>query len=65
VTGAAGGIGKVTAELFRERGAQLALFDKSSKVASIADEIGGDAVGQVRDRFRADRARACLAIRRP
>jgi NAD(P)-dependent dehydrogenase (short-subunit alcohol dehydrogenase family) len=45
VTGAASGIGKVAAELFRERGARLALIDRSPKVASVADEIGGGASG--------------------
>src|SRR5580698_7210029 len=43
VTGASGGIGRSTAELFRERGAKLALVDKSPKVISVAEEIGGGA----------------------
>jgi NAD(P)-dependent dehydrogenase (short-subunit alcohol dehydrogenase family) len=45
VTGAASGIGKVTAELFRDRGAQLAVVDKSSLVGSVADGLGGGARG--------------------
>ena len=45
VTGAAGGIGRASAELFRERGAKLALFDKSARIVSVADEIGGGAGG--------------------
>ena len=43
VTGASGGIGRSTAELFQERGAKLALVDKSPKVISVAEEIGDGA----------------------
>jgi NAD(P)-dependent dehydrogenase (short-subunit alcohol dehydrogenase family) len=45
VTGAAGGIGRAIAELFRERGAKLALVDQSPKVTSVADEIDSGAGG--------------------
>jgi NAD(P)-dependent dehydrogenase (short-subunit alcohol dehydrogenase family) len=67
VTGASGGIGRSTAELFRERGAKLALVDKSPKVISVAEEIGDGAgaweaditdeaqvvrtIGEIADRF--------------
>ena len=40
VTGAASGIGKAIAELFSERGAQLALIDKSPQIESVARALG-------------------------
>src|SRR3984893_1804923 len=40
VTGAASGIGKAIAELFSERGAQLALIDKSPHIESVASALG-------------------------
>src|SRR3984885_6843598 len=40
ITGAASGIGKAIAELFSERGAQLALIDKSSHIESVASALG-------------------------
>jgi NAD(P)-dependent dehydrogenase (short-subunit alcohol dehydrogenase family) len=43
VTGAASGIGKAIAELFSERGAQLALIDKSPHIESVASALGGGA----------------------
>ena len=43
VTGAASGIGKAIAELFSERGAQLALIDKSPHVKAVASALGNGA----------------------
>jgi NAD(P)-dependent dehydrogenase (short-subunit alcohol dehydrogenase family) len=43
ITGAASGIGKAIAELFSERGAQLALIDKSPNVESVARALGDGA----------------------
>jgi NAD(P)-dependent dehydrogenase (short-subunit alcohol dehydrogenase family) len=43
VTGAASGIGKAIAELFSERGAQLALIDKSPHIESVASALGSGA----------------------
>src|SRR5580704_15850707 len=43
VTGAASGIGKAIAELFSERGAQLALIDKSPHIESVASRLGSGA----------------------
>ena len=40
ITGAASGIGKAIAELFSERGAQLALIDKSPHIKSVASALG-------------------------
>ena len=40
ITGAASGIGKAIAELFSERGAQLALIDKSPHIESVAAALG-------------------------
>src|ERR1700722_19188060 len=40
ITGAASGIGKAIAELFSERGAQLALIDKSPHIESVASALG-------------------------
>ncbi len=49
ITGASGGIGRATAELFRERGAKLVLVDRSPTVTSVAVEIGGGASGWAAD----------------
>src|ERR1700757_2368430 len=43
ITGAASGIGKAIAELFSERGAQLALIDKSPHIDSVAGALGSRA----------------------
>ena len=43
VTGAANGIGKAIAELFSERGAELALIDKSPHIESVATGLGSGA----------------------
>ena len=43
ITGAASGIGKAIAELFSERGAQLALIDKSPHIESVASALGREA----------------------
>ena len=40
ITGAASGIGKAIAELFSERGARLALIDKSPHVELVASALG-------------------------
>jgi NAD(P)-dependent dehydrogenase (short-subunit alcohol dehydrogenase family) len=40
VTGAANGIGKAIAEVFQERGARLALFDRDPAVESVAKALG-------------------------
>ena len=49
ITGAAGSIARSTAELFAEKGAKLALFDVSDRVAEVAAEISPDALGIVVD----------------
>ena len=41
VTGAAAGIGRATARHFAERGAKVALLEKSPEVAALAAELGG------------------------
>jgi NAD(P)-dependent dehydrogenase (short-subunit alcohol dehydrogenase family) len=43
VTGAASGIGKAIAEMFSERGARLALIDRSPHIQSVASALGGGA----------------------
>ena len=43
ITGAVSGIGKAIAELFSERGAQLALIDKSPHIESVASALGREA----------------------
>jgi NAD(P)-dependent dehydrogenase (short-subunit alcohol dehydrogenase family) len=40
VTGAANGIGLAISELFAERGARLALLDKSTRIAEVARGFG-------------------------
>src|ERR1700733_5031727 len=45
VTGAANGIGLSIAQLFAERGARLALFDKSPQVVEVAGNFGAEARG--------------------
>jgi NAD(P)-dependent dehydrogenase (short-subunit alcohol dehydrogenase family) len=45
ITGAANGIGLAIAELFAERGARLALLDKSPRIAEVAKGFGDHARG--------------------
>ncbi len=41
ITGAAGGIGQVVAELFAERGARIAALDKNESVYSVVEALSG------------------------
>lgn len=50
ITGGAAGIGRAIAELYAEKGARLALLDRSDDVDAVAREIGGEsAIGLVAD----------------
>lgn len=49
ITGGAQGIGRAIAELFAEKGAKLALFDRQEQVIEIAESIGGTCKGFVVD----------------
>jgi NAD(P)-dependent dehydrogenase (short-subunit alcohol dehydrogenase family) len=63
VTGAANGIGLAIAELFAERGASLALVDKSAQVTEVAKTLGARARGyEVDITNEADVARAIASI---
>ena len=63
VTGAANGIGLAIAELFGERGAKLALLDKSAQVAETAKTLGASARGfEVDITDEADVARTIAAV---
>lgn len=49
VTGAANGIGRAIAALFAERGARLALIDKSPAITEVARSLAADAVAEQAD----------------
>jgi NAD(P)-dependent dehydrogenase (short-subunit alcohol dehydrogenase family) len=49
ITGAAGGIGRVTARLFAEQGARVAVIDNAPQTESFAKELGSEHIGIVAD----------------
>jgi NAD(P)-dependent dehydrogenase (short-subunit alcohol dehydrogenase family) len=66
VTGAANGIGKVIADVFHERGARLALFDRDPAVESVAKALGDSAASwsfDIRDEAAVEAAVRDVAAR--
>lgn len=45
ITGGAAGIGAAVAEFFVKKGVKVVLFDLSSSVEAVADQLGGDTLG--------------------
>lgn len=59
ITGAAGGIGRVTARLFADQGARVAVVDNAPHTETFAKELGGTHLGilaDVRERAACDKA---------
>jgi len=59
ITGAAGGIGRVTAKLFAAQGARVAVIDNADNTESFAKELGAEHLGlvvDVRERAACDKA---------
>ena len=60
VTGAASGIGAAVARLFSNSGATVVAVDLQREQAeSIAEQIGGETVGERCSRFRGDHGEGC------
>src|SRR4051794_16166248 len=59
ITGGAGGIGRVTAKLFADQGARVAIIDTAPSTPAVAKEIGGEHLGltaDVTDKSACDKA---------
>lgn len=61
ITGAAGGIGQVTAKLFAQQGARVAVIDNADNTEAFAKELGAEHLGLVVDVRKQDACEKAVA----